>query len=210
MKKSSVDMKEESKLKLLIEIITRARQYRSVEKAILELVDGVSIIGFIRNRNIVWEKVFEFFGDGYVMMGIARLLRHVEKDVERVTYLCEKLIPIAQTELRIKNMHEELVEKFYFRICLLSTVLGLSFGILLGLFMIIPIAKFLHGGIAMLDYIVTLLITLVGVIISCHKVFHLMDILTYWPEKKLGLWKPMLLLVTSFMISLASTFIILH
>jgi len=124
------------KVEIMKRIVERLYMYRSVERALIENIDGISIFDFTTDLDNAWKKAFKFFKDSLFLSSILLLLKYSKRSLGDILSFFREIFPLAQAEANMKYKCESVARKVVFRLNLLSAIGGLSVGIIIGLFFI--------------------------------------------------------------------------
>lgn len=121
------------KIRICEKIIERLYLQRSIERALIEYVDNISIFDFITDPEGAWKKAIKAFKDSMILSSMLLMIKYSEHSLGDILSFFRRILPLARTEAKIKYKRESMTKKIVFRLNLLSIVGGFSIGIILGL-----------------------------------------------------------------------------
>jgi len=194
------------KLRILAEIADMVEEGHSLERCIIEKTN-LNILDLLDSKTM-WEKLNNIFDDCYAFKAILRLLAHVDRNRTHIMRMYRKLLVASQTELKLREKQQQLTDRTSIRVLLLSMILGLAAGTLLGLFITIP---FFSAEQSLQQILLLTMFTLtISTILSIKKISLLLHTVAYLePKKKKNFAKSILLFLLMFALSLTIILLIM-
>lgn len=191
------------KIRICEKIVERLHLQRSIERALIEYVDDISIFDFITDLEGAWRKAIKAFKDSMILSSMLLMIKYSERSLGDILNFFRRILPLARTEVKIRYKRESMMKKIIFRLNLLSIVGGVSIGIIVGLLFLFNVIHSFSSVNLYIYSIVLFIMIIMNIVLGALKLNELISLILLDDDisSKIKL-RPILLALTSFLLAI--------